>query len=156
MMDRIAVRARDCACPGTPHEEGDVVFLLAKLSFVGGLAAQADIVSAAGDHAALAQRWLVTYVRHGAVGWNLTDEAGDPVPFDVETILADYGFALPVAEKADELYSASIIDPLTARLNDISRNGRTDASTSPRVRSIPKRRGSSSRGRSAAMKPSIV
>jgi len=154
-MELVIVRARDCACPGTPHEEGDTVSLLAKLSLSGGLAAQADIIAAAGDGSTLAQRWLVTYVRHGAVGWNLTDENG-PVPFDVDAVLADYAFALPVADRADDLYSAAIIDPLTVRLNGISRNGLTDASTSPRVRSIQKRRGSSSRARSAASTPSTV
>ena len=154
-MELVIVRARDCACPGTPHEEGDTVSLLAKLSLSGGLAAQADIIAAAGDGSTLAQRWLVTYVRHGAVAWNLVDEDG-PVPFDVDAILADYSFALPVADRADDLYSAAIIDPLTVRLNGISRNGLTDASTSPRVRSTQKRRGSSSRARSAASMPSIA
>ena len=154
-MELVIVRARDCACPGTPHEEGDTVSLLAKLSLSGGLAAQADIIAAAGDGSTLAQRWLVTYVRHGAVAWNLVDDDG-PVPFDVDAILADYAFALPVADRADDLYSAAIIDPLTVRLNGISRNGLTDASTSPRVRSTQKRRGSSSRVRSAASMPSIA
>ena len=101
-MELVIVRARDCACPGTPHEEGDTVSLLAKLSLSGGLAAQADIIASAGDGSTLAQRWLVTYVRHGAVAWNLTDDDG-PVPFDVDAILADYAFALPVADRADDL-----------------------------------------------------
>lgn len=152
MMDLVIVRARDCACPGTPHPDGDTVSLLPTLSLSGGLAAQADIIAAAGDGSTLAQRWLVTYVRHGAVAWNLVTDDG-PVPFDVTAILGDYAFALPVAERADELYSPSVIDPLTARLSGLSRTGRTAASTSPRVQSIRKRRGSSSRGRSAASLP---
>ena len=152
-MELDIVRARDCACPGTPHGEGDTVSLLPKLSLAGGLQAQADIIAAAGDGVILAQRWLVTYVRQGAVGWNLVAEAGEPVPFDVEVILADYAFALPVADRADDLYSPSVINPLAARLNGLSRTGRTDASTSPRVRSIQRRRGSSSRGRSVASVP---
>ena len=151
-MEPIIVRARDCACPGTPHGEGDTVSLLPKLSLSGGLAAQADIIAAAGDGSILAQRWLVTYVRHGAVGWNIANEAG-PIPFDVDELLADYGFALPVAERADELYSPAVIDPLTRRLGETSRTGRTGASTSPRVQSIPRRHGRSSPARSAASLP---
>lgn len=152
-MEPVIVRARDCACPGTPHEEGDTVSLLPTPSLECGLAAQADIVAAAGNGTVLMQRWLVTYVRHGATGWNLTDAEGGAVPFDVDALLADYAFALPVAERADELYSPSIIDPLARRLNGTSRTGRTAASTSPRVRSITKRPASSSRRASAASLP---
>ncbi len=150
-MDPIRVKARDCACPGTPHgEEGDVVLLLPRPSLACGLAAQADIVAAAGDGTVLAQRWLVTYLRHGAVGWNLVDEAGKDVPFDVDALLADYAFALPVANRADELYSDAILDPLRSRLDGLSRNGRTAASTSPRRQSTRTRRARSSRATSAA------
>jgi hypothetical protein len=150
-MDLIEVRARDCACPGAPHAGGDIVSLRPQLSLAGGLAAQADIIGAAGDGSTLAQRWLVTYVTHGAIGWNLVDEYGKDVPFDVATLLADYSFALPVAERADELYSPSVIDPLTRRLGETSRTGRTVASTSPRAQSIRKRRGSSSPATSGAL-----
>ena len=153
-MDPIIVRARDCACPDQPHrEEGDTVSLLPVLSLAGGLAAQADIIAAAGDGTTLMQRWLVTSVTHGAVGWNLLDADGAAVPFDLAVLLADYAFALPVAERADELYSPAVIDPLARRLNGTSWTGRTDASTSPRVQSIRKRRGSSSPERSAASLP---
>lgn len=149
-MDLIEVRARDCACPGGPHAGGDIVSLRPHLSLAGGLAAQGDIIAAAGDGTTLMQRWLVSYVTHGAVGWNLIDEHGKDVPFDVAALLADYSFALPVAEKADELYSPSVIDPLTRRLGKTSRTGQTTASTSPRAQSIRKRRGSSSPATSGA------
>lgn len=109
---------------------------------------------AIGDKNILAQRWIVTYVRHGAIGWNFLDAAGQPVPFDVEVLLADYALSAPVAEKADELYSDTVFDPLVERLNGQSRNGRTAASTSPRRQSIRKPRGRSSRATSAATKRS--
>jgi len=149
-MDTVTVRARDCACPGTPHEDGDTVDILARPSLALGLAAQADIIAAAGDGTTLAQRWMLTYIRLGAVGWNLVDADGLAVPFDVQGLLDDYTFAVDVADKADDLYSEAILRPLTARLNGISPTGRTTASTSRRVRSIPKRRAPSSRGSSAA------
>ena len=149
-MDTVTVRARDCSCPGTPHEDGDTVTILARPSLALGLAAQADIIAAAGDGSTLAQRWMVTYIRLGAVGWNLTDGEGLPVPFDVQVLLDDYAFAVDVADKADDLYSQAILRPLTARLNGISQTGRTTASTSPRVQSIRKRRERSSPASTAA------
>ena len=154
MMEPIVVRARDCACPGTPHEEGDTVSVLPVPSLACGLAAQADIVAAAGDGSILAQRWLTTYIRHGAVAWNLLDVSGKPLPFDVDAILADYTFALPVANRVDELYSDAVLAPLALRLNGQSQTGRTSASTSPRRQSIRKPRGRSSRATSAATKRS--
>lgn len=155
MLEREAVRARDCACPNTPHEEGDIVYLLPKPSLACGLAAQGDIAAAGGDGTVLAQRWLMTYVKHGAVGWNLTDDKGREVPFDLDELLADYSFALPVAERAGELYSDAILRPLQARLNGTSQSGSIAASTSPRVRSMTKRRGSSSPAPSVASVPSM-
>ena len=150
-MDTVDIRARDCACPGTPHPDGDTVTILARPSLALGLAATADIIAAAGDGSILAQRWQVTYIRLGAVGWNLLDIDGEPVPFDAQVLLDDYGFSYNVADKADDLYSAAILRPLTERLNETSRTGRTSASTSQRVRSTPKRRAPSSPVPSAAM-----
>ena len=145
------VRVRDCACPGQPHgEEGDIIFLLPRPSLACGLAAQAALVEAAGNGSFLAQLWQVIYVRHGAVAWNLLDERGKPVPFDVEAILADYALGQPVAERADELYGPAVMAPLVARLQVISDTGPMDASTSPRLQSIPTPRQRSSPATTAA------
>ena len=148
MTEPIAVRVRDCACP-TPHEEGDVVYLAPKLTLAGGLQAQADIIEAAGNGGMLAASWQITFVKHGAIGWNFIDDEG-PVPFDVNVLLDDYELASPVAEKADELYGESVMRPLLQRLNPTSRNGRTNGSTSATPRSTTKPRGRSSHGTTAA------
>jgi hypothetical protein len=150
MSDPVAVRVRDCECPGTPHgEEGDVVFLAPTLSLEGGLEATADIRVAVHDGKVIAKRWRVTFVRYGAIGWNWLDADGEPLPFDVDVILADYSLALPVSEKADELYGESVVRPLVAKPKTTSRHGRTADSTSPTLRSITPRRKSSSPGTSA-------
>lgn len=149
MTEPIAVRVRDCECPENPHEDGDVVYLAPKLSLAGGLQAQADIIEAAGNGGMLAASWQVTFVKHGATGWNFLDEDGE-VPFDVNVLLEDYGLSSPVAEKADELYGESVMRPLLARLNATSRTGRTNGSTSATPRSTTKPRGRSSPGTTAA------
>lgn len=155
MDDLVPVRARDCACPNTPHAEGDIVFILPRPSLDLGLEAQFDlsqVMDAAGvvDGVRLKARWLKTYIKMGAVGWNLTDAEGNAKPFDTDEILADYEFAYPVADACDGLYSEAILRPLMARLNAISPNGRTAASTSRPVRSIRSRPARSSPNGSAA------
>ena len=150
MTEPVAVRVRDCECPGTPHGDGDLVYLAPKLSLAGGLAASADISAALGNGTMLAELWLVTFVKHGAIGWNVVDEDGDPVPFDVNVILEDYDLAMPVAEKADELYGDTVARPFLQRLKAISRRGPTEPSTSPTAPSTKKPRKRSSPATTAA------
>jgi hypothetical protein len=154
MTEPVGVRVRGCECPGSPHPDGDVVYLAPKLSLAGGLAASADISAALGNGTMLAQLWQVTFVRYGAIGWNWLDEDGDPVPFDVNVLLDDYDLASPVAEKADELYGDTVARPFLTRLKAISQRGRTDSSTSPTSPSTTKRRARSSRATTAASKRS--
>lgn len=149
MTEPTSVRVRDCACPGTPHPDGDVVYLAPKLSLAGGLAADFDIRKAAGDGTFLAQLWQVTFVRYGAIGWNLVDEDG-PVDFDVNALLEDYTLARPVAEAADDLYGEAVMRPLVARLKATSPRGRTNGSTSVTQPSTSKPRVRSSRATTAA------
>lgn len=152
----VPVRFRGCECPGTPHPDGDVVYLAPKLSLAGGLAASADISAALGSGTMLAQLWQVTFVRYGAIDWNLVDEDGDPVPFDVNVLLDDYDLAVPVAEKADELYGDTVARPFLSRLKEISRRGRTARSTSPTATSTTKPRRRSSPATTAASKRSAA
>lgn len=147
------VRVRDCECPGTPHPDGDVVYLAPKLSLAGGLAADYDIRTAAGNGTFLAQLWQVTLVKYGAIGWNFLDEDG-PVPFDVNVLLEDYALASPVAEAADEAYGEAVMRPLLKRLKAISQPGRTNGSTSVTPPSTSKRRARSSPATTAASVPS--
>ena len=119
--ERIPVRVRDCACPGTPHaEEGDIIYLLPALPLAGGAAAELDLVESESHPNSgiwLIARWTVTFVRYGAVGWNwlrINEDTGrhEPVPFDVEVLAADYGLARKVAARANELYQESLLGPL--------------------------------------------
>lgn len=170
MNERIDVRVRDCACPGTPHPDGDVVYLLPSLSLEGGAAAEMerDLVIDGYNDVTEAERIRLTlrmlarltdvYVRYGAVAWNFErlNEQGrnEPEPFDVEVLLRSYSLSQRVAAKASELYSEDVIGPLLKaaaaagqppnRQQRRSRTGRTGSSTSPKAASIPKRSGSSS------------
>lgn len=164
---------RACACPDSPHEGGDVVYVAPSLSLSGGLAAEHDNAVALAETLAHAgkpppggwndtnstplaldmaermrTRLLVTYVRYGAVSWNFEDESG-PLEFDVEAILADYAIARNVAEKCDELYGETVTRPLLDRLGTRSQRGRTPRSTS-RSGSTPKRPRRSSPATTAA------
>lgn len=155
MAELVAVRVRGCECPGTPHEaDGDLVYLTPTPSLRLGLEAQKDIREALGDGTLLAEKWLVTFVTYGAVGWNLVDEDGDPVPFDVNALLADFAISAPVAEKADELYGEAVTRPLLERLRSISKRGLTGASMSPTNGSTQQRRKRSSPATTAASKRS--
>jgi len=162
--ERIPVRVRDCSCPGQPHVDGDVVYLLPVLSLEGGAAAEYDLLATQSiedenrrTYAMLA-KWTATFVRYGAVGWNWIRLDGDgrsePVPFDVELLLADYSISRLIAEQANNLYSEAVMRPLfeTAAANAPtpnrqqrrSRTGRTAGSTSPLRASTSKRPASSS------------
>lgn len=128
----VPARVRDCACPGTPHaDDGDVVYLSPTISLDGGIAAEQDLVKAAGDSDLLIRSWVKTFLRYEAKGWNLVDEAGEPVPFDLDALLADYALARPAADKAVDLYGDTVLNPLLERQQrGRSRTGPTTGTTS--------------------------
>lgn len=132
----VPVAVGACRCPGTPHPDGDSVFLSPTIGFRGGLVAEAKVVAIANgsnDADEVKAALLETYVLYGVKAWNLVNEAG-PIPVTPETIeseiLSDYTRALPVGEAADDLYSAAVIDPLVARQSKLLRSMPTDRSTS--------------------------
>lgn len=130
-MTPVEVRVRDCECPGTPHgEEGDVVYVAPRPSLACGLEAREDVRQSLGSGTLLAERWLVTFVKHGAIGWNFLDEDGDPVPFDVRVLLGDFDLAEPIAEKCDELYGDTVTRPFLESIRKLSQRGPKDGSTS--------------------------
>lgn len=137
MPELVPVRVRDCACPGTPHPDGDVVYLSPTLPLEGGITAEQQLFEAAGDGPKLTRLWLRTFVEYGAQGWNLVDEDGDAVPFDVTAILADWGFARTVADKASDIYSDTVTAPFQAALKERSPTGRTRRTTSRTRQPIP-------------------
>ena len=151
MSEPVAVRVRDCACPGHPHDDGDVVYLRPVLSLEGGLEVVAALARLRNPEVMTAADLAVAitplYVRHGAIDWNLTDEDGAVVPFDVGALLDDYGLAYPVGVRGDELYGEAVLRPLVETTPKSSRGGRTGVSTSasrrsPRVRPLPSARSS--------------
>lgn len=157
-MANVEARARDCACPGSPHDEGDIVYLLPTLGIEGGLEAEADLLDAinkfpisekmskAAEAAATTSRsrylrpkWFVTFLRHGAVGWNLVNAEGEPEPFDVERLVADYSLARMPGDKAADMYGAAVLAPFQSPPPKHSRNGRTAGGTPARSTPTPLR-----------------
>jgi len=138
MPELVPVRVRDCACPDSPHDEGDVVYLHPTLSLRGGIAATQDYQAVLSSKMTPAEmtreltaRWLEDFVRYGYAGSNIE-------PFDVETLLADYALAEPVSEKANDLYYEAVLSPLGLSRPQTSPRGRTGGSTSPTKRSTRK------------------
>ena len=144
MPEPIPVRVRDCACPDTPHPDGDVVYLAPTLSLAGGIAATQDRLAAGLDADDLTRRWLVTFVRYGAIGWNWLDDAGKPRPFDVNVLLEDHTLGTPVSDAAADRYSEDLLRPLAPRPSATLQHGPTAGSTSATRPQTPRRPGSSS------------
>lgn len=119
-----AVRVRDCACPDTPHEDGDFVYLAPTLPAEGGIAAEQEINKPHADDDELTRALLLIFTRHGAQDWNLAE------PFSVDALLADWALARPVAIRAGELYLASVMAPFLKEQGKRSPTGRTRATTS--------------------------
>lgn len=138
MPDLVPVRVRDCACPDSPHaDEGDLVYLLPTLPLDGGILAEQQLNANIGDPDRLTRVWLRTFLEHGIAGWNLTDEDGEPVPFDAAVILADWTLARPVGDKAAELYSDSVLAPFQQASPSKSPTGPTRRGTSRIRRQTP-------------------
>lgn len=155
------MRVRDCACPGTPHPDGDEVYLRPHLDLAGGLAAEGALLESVrryplSDNApkaveakVVAERtaylrpaWFEIFLRHGAIGWNLLDSDGHAVPFDVDDLIGDYSLARLAAEQANEQYSGSVLAPFQTPPARHSQNGQTAGGTplpSARTRSQPRR-----------------
>jgi len=131
-MPDTEVRVRDCACPDTPHEDGDVVYLAPALGYKGGLTAERQLFALSTDEDALTEAWGETFIRYGAIGWNFLDAEGEPVPFDVEALLADYRISRPVASRGIDLYGPEVIAPFVPKSAKPSPTGQTGRTTSRR------------------------
>lgn len=140
----IPVPLGECRCPGTPHAGGDVAWLLPRLSFEGGAAADHAVLSfdfaeRPGRNREFEVALGVAYLKHQVRGWNLVDEEGKQRPYDAAELLSDWFRARPVAEKADELYSEGLLAPLVEAASRSSADGPTAPSTSRRTTSASKR-----------------
>jgi hypothetical protein len=80
------------------------------------------------------------YLLHGVESWTLMDGT-NPLPVTPETIrqylLNDFTIALPIAEKADELYIDAVLAPLVNRAKMLSPASPTAESTSALPTSKP-------------------
>jgi hypothetical protein len=160
----VPVRIGDCLCANAPHDgleghdDGDLVFLAPQLSLDGGLAAQGALVAYSDDPLRVERELGRAYLSTQIVGWNFLDDDGKPIPLNWENIEKALSWGTGgrlVAEKADELYSATMLTPLLDRLSKLSSNGQMVRSTSRPSRSrvgTAKRRASSSRARAAGRK----
>ena len=126
----LTVRFRDCACPGTPHPNGDTVTYHERLSFEANVAAVTAIFGGDGD--ANANTAFAVYLHHGPASWNLLDEEGLPVPLDREALDAlDFADQWEIADHADDIYRDTVLAPLVRRTRASSATTPT-APTSPR------------------------
>lgn len=155
-MAETTVRVRDCACPGTPHETGDEVYLAPEIGLEGGLVAEQQLIDHQDDAASLTRLWAMTFVRYGVVGWNLVDDTGLDVPFDIESVLGSYEMGRAAADAASDLYTGQVMRPLMKALPNTSPGGRTGRTTSRRHSSRRTQRESSSPATSEVSPPSAA
>jgi hypothetical protein len=149
-----------CLCPGTPHQDGDIVYLRAKLGLAGGTTLQRLIVEASQNHsngstvgkmfeAEVSGTLAEAYLLVGVESWNLLGENGGPIPVTPDTIksqlLDDFARAAPVADKADDLYVGPVLDPLVQRAAALSSTSMTNGLTSVKPRGPSKARKRSKR-----------
>lgn len=124
-LDDVPVPIGECLCPGTPHPDGDVVYLSPALSAAGGMAAQGAIADAESDSIRLQELLWRVYRDHGVVGWNLLDEDGEPVPLtqaNKETGLPYGKGGRLVGDAADSLYVDDVLAPFKERLERLRRS----------------------------------
>jgi hypothetical protein len=147
VSDSLIPVAVACPCPGTPHSDGDTVFLAPKLGFNAGVIADSklvDILHGSGDVEAVKAALLATYISDGVRAWTFVDADGADVPVSPQTIqailLSDYELGVVVAEAADPLYSKAVTNPLLRRMSASSPPSPTNGSTSRKRASSAKRR----------------
>ena len=135
----IPVEVGACRCPGAPHPDGDVVFLHPNIGFHGGIVAQNVIVSGL-ERSELQASLLDVYIRYGVADWSFVDEDGDKVADAIESIiLRNFAIGAAVADKADAIYTDSVLNPLRAVPSKSSKPSRINGSTSAPTASSSKR-----------------
>jgi hypothetical protein len=113
MDENIAVPLGPCACDGTPHPEGDVVYLRPKLGMA---RAMAVIQGATFNDIKVAEMQLaIGYARFGIADWNLSNGDGKKRELDGDHLQAfaeEDPRALLVAMRGDGLYADEVLRPL--------------------------------------------
>jgi hypothetical protein len=120
-----------CPCEGTPHADGDIVYLRPDLDPLDGVRAKAIISEMLQDHmdavaanVELARLWLDI----GVTGWTFLDDDGQPIPVTEENIVRALPYAKGgqlVADAADDLYATMVISPLVEKWSELSSDGST-------------------------------
>jgi hypothetical protein len=151
-----------CPCMGTPHADGDTVYLYPELSMSGGMAAQGAISAASTDmgidEVRLQELLAMVWIRHGVAAWTFLDDSGADIPVNTANIAAALPYAKggrQVADKADDLYAEAVTAPLVERLAALSKRGptRTPSPTSPKRITRSKQRKPSSTATTAEAPP---
>lgn len=114
-MNEIEVPIGECRCPGTPHPDGDVVWMRDRPDTAMALAAESSMHQSSNLMGEPSAAVFSVYIRHGVVRWNLLTEEGKAIPVTFDTILdrmADWlhGGKI-VSEKGVELYHSLIFAP---------------------------------------------
>jgi hypothetical protein len=136
----IEVDLGPCECPNTPHAEGDKAWLRPRLTIDGGLRASWAMLEATDRDETWASLSMV-YLADGLVRWNLLDDAGLPIPITEDVLRSgalDWETTLsPIAERANVLYTDSVINPLRKGRKAPLQSGQTTVSTSATTDSSP-------------------
>jgi hypothetical protein len=148
-MDLIPVTFRDCACPGTPHPDGDVAYLRPYLDYPGGAEALRAIGDTQDDGLDHFREYVnPVLIRRGVVSWNLLDADGLPVPVTREALdELRWEDAYLLGEKAQDTYGDQILAPLVKAISTSLQDGQTEPSTPTPLKpsaTAPKRSASSS------------
>lgn len=128
---------RDCACPGTPHPNGDTVTFKPRLSFDENVAALSAIFQ--GDGVGNANKAWGVYLHAGPVAWNLLDADGQPLALTNENLDAlPFEDQFEIGDRADDIYGEVVLAPLVRRTKKSSSNGQTPDGSRPRARRSPR------------------
>jgi hypothetical protein len=132
------VKFRDCACPGTPHTDGDTVTFRDQLDFSANARAVGLIFSGEGEPNST-KAWPV-YLHEGPIAWNLLDEDGEPVLLTRDALDAlEFADQYEIADRADDIYRDTVLAPLVRRMNALSKAGPTPKLTPIRSSASPTR-----------------
>lgn len=112
---------RECPCPGTPHPEGDVVFLKEEPDVAMFVAFGVTFENVKGSALSIAE-WEAdmrgalggVYLRHGIRAWTFEDAKGDGIrvePAAIARLLPFLKGGREVIEAADALYGKALMAP---------------------------------------------
>lgn len=148
----------ECPCPGTPHPDGDTVYLKEEpdvpmyvawnVTFEG---VQGSSLSISEWHADMQGAFAGVYLRHGIRGWTFVDEKGDAIlitPTTVNRLLPFMKGGKAVVDACDALYGTKLMAPLVAALGtnrSPQRPKKKSSASGPTERSTPPTRASGPR-----------